>query len=92
MALSDSLPQINLGVQGRTQEGSHKYPPSTNGERVVKSMGLKVLWVVTAETTSSRDWRIFPSPSVPCLNCGGGDRWCCYLSLRSIVPLGISPS
>ncbi|GFW82597.1 uncharacterized protein TNCV_3491691 [Trichonephila clavipes] len=21
-----------------------------------------------------RDWRIFPSPSVPCRNCGGGDR------------------
>ncbi|GFV13156.1 uncharacterized protein TNCV_4070961 [Trichonephila clavipes] len=27
-----------------------------------------------------RDWRIFLSPSVPCRNCGGGDRWCCHLS------------
>ncbi|GFX78703.1 hypothetical protein TNCV_31431 [Trichonephila clavipes] len=27
-----------------------------------------------------RDWRIFPSPQVPCLNCGGGDRWCHHLS------------
>ncbi|GFU81802.1 RNase H domain-containing protein [Trichonephila clavipes] len=38
-----------------------------------------------------RDWRIFPSPSVPCRNCGGGDRWCRHLSslqgisLRKIV-------
>ncbi|GFY19756.1 uncharacterized protein TNCV_4649281 [Trichonephila clavipes] len=27
-----------------------------------------------------KDWRIFPSTSVPCLNCGGGDRCCRYLS------------
>ncbi|GFU63305.1 uncharacterized protein TNCV_661391 [Trichonephila clavipes] len=26
-----------------------------------------------------RDWRIFPSPSVPCRNCGGEDRWCRHL-------------
>ncbi|GFU62725.1 uncharacterized protein TNCV_1519031 [Trichonephila clavipes] len=32
-------------------------------------------------------WRIFPSPSVPCLNYGGGDRWCRHLS----SPWGISP-
>ncbi|GFU97315.1 hypothetical protein TNCV_3889301 [Trichonephila clavipes] len=25
-----------------------------------------------------RDWRIFPSPPVPCRNCGGGHRWCCH--------------
>ncbi|GFW25171.1 uncharacterized protein TNCV_2262291 [Trichonephila clavipes] len=29
---------------------------------------------------SARDWRIFPSPSVQCLNWGGGDRWCRHLS------------
>ncbi|GFX82464.1 uncharacterized protein TNCV_2166121 [Trichonephila clavipes] len=44
---------------------------------LVKSVGPKVLW---AEITSAEDWRIFPSPSVPCLNCGGGHRWCCHLS------------
>ncbi|GFW36629.1 hypothetical protein TNCV_1956291 [Trichonephila clavipes] len=27
-----------------------------------------------------RDWRIFPSPSVPCINGEGGDRWCRHLS------------
>ncbi|GFT30456.1 hypothetical protein TNCV_2377441 [Trichonephila clavipes] len=25
-------------------------------------------------------WRIFPSPPVLCLNCGGGDQWCRHLS------------
>ncbi|GFX50201.1 hypothetical protein TNCV_2782231 [Trichonephila clavipes] len=34
---------------------------------LVKSVGPKVLWVVAAETTSVGDWRIFPSPPVPCL-------------------------
>ncbi|GFW77339.1 hypothetical protein TNCV_924551 [Trichonephila clavipes] len=29
---------------------------------------------------STGDWRIFPSPSVPCLNCGGGDMGCRHLS------------
>ncbi|GFW67876.1 uncharacterized protein TNCV_3872061 [Trichonephila clavipes] len=34
-----------------------------------------------------RDWRIFPSPSDPCRNCGGGNRWCRHLSsLRGILP------
>ncbi|GFX19934.1 hypothetical protein TNCV_1434941 [Trichonephila clavipes] len=36
---------------------------------LVKSVGLKALW---AEIASTGDWRIFPSLSVPCLNCGGG--------------------
>ncbi|GFV19290.1 uncharacterized protein TNCV_1935071 [Trichonephila clavipes] len=44
---------------------------------LVKSVGPKFLW---AEITSAGDWRMFPSPSVPCLNCGGGDRWCRRLS------------
>ncbi|GFU24375.1 hypothetical protein TNCV_1264521 [Trichonephila clavipes] len=35
----------------------------------------KVLWVVAAKTTSVEDWRIFYTPPVPCLNCGGGDWW-----------------
>ncbi|GFX80177.1 uncharacterized protein TNCV_2108211 [Trichonephila clavipes] len=46
---------------------------------LVKSVGAKVLWAVAAETTGAGDWRIFPSPPVPCLNCGGGDRWCHHL-------------
>ncbi|GFV49950.1 retrovirus-related Pol polyprotein from transposon 412 [Trichonephila clavipes] len=40
---------------------------------LVKSVGPKVLW---SEITSAGDWRIFSSPTVPCLNCGGGDWWC----------------
>ncbi|GFT17504.1 hypothetical protein TNCV_4807471 [Trichonephila clavipes] len=47
------------------------------------SVGPKVLWVVTAETTGAEDWRIFPSPPVPCLNCGGVNMWCHHLSWRS---------
>ncbi|GFV88432.1 uncharacterized protein TNCV_1242451 [Trichonephila clavipes] len=43
---------------------------------LVKSVGPKVLFTVAAETTSAGSWRIFPSPPVLCLNCGGGDRWC----------------
>ncbi|GFU95277.1 hypothetical protein TNCV_4308761 [Trichonephila clavipes] len=27
-----------------------------------------------------RGWRTFPSPSIPCRNCGGGYRGCRYLS------------
>ncbi|GFX08640.1 hypothetical protein TNCV_4171391 [Trichonephila clavipes] len=41
---------------------------------LVKSVGPKVLWVVSAETMSAGGWRIFPSPPVPCLNCAGEDR------------------
>ncbi|GFV61664.1 uncharacterized protein TNCV_188221 [Trichonephila clavipes] len=59
-------------------------PPNTLGVHtecvLVKSGGPKVLWVVAAETTSAGDLRIFPFPPVPCLNCGGGDRWCRHLS------------
>ncbi|GFW65356.1 uncharacterized protein TNCV_396221 [Trichonephila clavipes] len=47
---------------------------------LVKSVGPKVLWVVATKTTSTGDWRIFPFPPVPCLNCGGGDRCCRHLS------------
>ncbi|GFW16941.1 hypothetical protein TNCV_2760691 [Trichonephila clavipes] len=54
---------------------------------LIKSVGTKVLWVVASETTSSRGWSIFPSPPVPCLNCGGRDRLCPHLSLRSTTCL-----
>ncbi|GFU72949.1 hypothetical protein TNCV_4636831 [Trichonephila clavipes] len=47
---------------------------------LVKSVGPKVLWAVAAGTTGAGDWRIFPSLPIPCLNCGGGDRWRCHLS------------
>ncbi|GFX10224.1 uncharacterized protein TNCV_1866221 [Trichonephila clavipes] len=61
--------------------GSIPVPPNTlrvHMEYVlVKSVGSKVLWAVI---TSAGDWRIFPSSSVPCLNCGSGDQWCHYLS------------
>ncbi|GFW98486.1 hypothetical protein TNCV_3791171 [Trichonephila clavipes] len=36
---------------------------------LVKSVGSKVSW---AEIASAGYWRIFHSPSLPCLNCGGG--------------------
>ncbi|GFW80189.1 hypothetical protein TNCV_460971 [Trichonephila clavipes] len=47
---------------------------------LVKSVASKVLWVLSAETTGIRSLRIFSSPPVPYLNCGGGDRWCRHLS------------
>ncbi|GFW90144.1 uncharacterized protein TNCV_1789661 [Trichonephila clavipes] len=47
---------------------------------LVKSVGPKDLWVVAAEIMSEGDWRIFPSPPVPCLNSGDGDQWCRNLS------------
>ncbi|GFX78469.1 uncharacterized protein TNCV_1295351 [Trichonephila clavipes] len=70
---------------------------------LIKSVGPKVLWTLVAETASAGDWRILPSPLVPCLNCGGGDQWCRHLSEASPTcltgfgyiysfPLGISPS
>ncbi|GFU09125.1 uncharacterized protein TNCV_1319641 [Trichonephila clavipes] len=50
---------------------------------LVKSVGPKSCGL----SHERRDWRIFPSPSVPCRNCGGGDRWCRHLSsLRGISP------
>ncbi|GFY04332.1 hypothetical protein TNCV_4414201 [Trichonephila clavipes] len=58
-------------------------PPNTlrvHTEYVFVLVGAKVLWVVAAETMSAGRWRIFRSPPVPCLTCGGGDRWCRYLS------------
>ncbi|GFU66833.1 transposable element Tcb1 transposase [Trichonephila clavipes] len=38
---------------------------------LVKSVGPNALWAVAAETMDAGGWRIFPSPPVPCLNCGG---------------------
>ncbi|GFW99737.1 uncharacterized protein TNCV_3419671 [Trichonephila clavipes] len=56
-------------------------PPNTHRVHteyvLVKSVGPKVLWV---ESRVQGDWSIFPSPSVPCQNCGGGDRRCRHLS------------
>ncbi|GFT36551.1 uncharacterized protein TNCV_1344991 [Trichonephila clavipes] len=63
-----------------------RFPMPPNTLRVhteyvlVKSVGPKVLWEVAAETTSAWGWIIFPSPPAPCLNCGGGDRWCRHQS------------
>ncbi|GFU54732.1 uncharacterized protein TNCV_1037771 [Trichonephila clavipes] len=37
---------------------------------LVKSVGPKSCEL----SHERRDWRIFPSPSVSCRNCGGGDR------------------
>ncbi|GFV47099.1 uncharacterized protein TNCV_197941 [Trichonephila clavipes] len=49
-----------------------KCPPSITKCVLVKSVKPKVLWAVAAETMAAGNWRIFPSPPVPCLNCGGG--------------------
>ncbi|GFU42823.1 uncharacterized protein TNCV_3140061 [Trichonephila clavipes] len=81
-------PWIAYGLDHRTpgRKTWVRFPMPPNTFRVhteymlVKSVGPKVLWAVAAETTSAGGWRIFPSPPVPRLNCGGGDRWCRYLS------------
>ncbi|GFW96819.1 uncharacterized protein TNCV_2159551 [Trichonephila clavipes] len=66
-------------------------PPNTLREHteyvLVKSVRPKVL---RESITSAGDWRIFPSSSVPCQNCGGGDRWCHHLSSHPAG--GISPN
>ncbi|GFY25020.1 hypothetical protein TNCV_2692111 [Trichonephila clavipes] len=77
-----------LGVEHRTPDRKAwvRCPNLPNNLRVhteyalIKSVGPKVLWAFAAETTSARHRRIFSSHSVSCLNCGGGDRWCRYLS------------
>ncbi|GFT12597.1 uncharacterized protein TNCV_5093852 [Trichonephila clavipes] len=43
---------------------------------LVKSVGPKFYGL----SHERRDWRISPSPSVPCKNCGVEDRWCRHLS------------
>ncbi|GFV36538.1 hypothetical protein TNCV_2260571 [Trichonephila clavipes] len=73
---SDSRPE-SLG----SMPDATKYPPEYV---LVKSVGLKSCDL----SHEFRDWIIFPSPSVQCSICGGGDRWC-----RHLLPLrGISPS
>ncbi|GFW13838.1 hypothetical protein TNCV_2097191 [Trichonephila clavipes] len=56
-----------------------KCPPVHVEYVLGKLVGLKVLWVVVAGTTGAEGRIIFPS--TPCLNCGGGDRWCRHLSV-----------
>ncbi|GFV53654.1 uncharacterized protein TNCV_1042611 [Trichonephila clavipes] len=68
-------------------EGLGSMPPNTlrvHTEYVlVKSVGPKSCGL----SHERRDWRIFPSQSVPCRNCGSGDRWCRHpSSLRGISP------
>ncbi|GFV68300.1 uncharacterized protein TNCV_2203311 [Trichonephila clavipes] len=48
---------------------------------LVKSVGPKSCGL----SHERRDWRIFPSPSVPCRNCGGGDRARSIFSALSLV-------
>ncbi|GFW37934.1 craniofacial development protein 2 [Trichonephila clavipes] len=79
-------PQNWLEHRTLDQKVRVRYPMPPNTLRVhteyvlVKSVGSKVFWAVTAETTGAGGWRIFLSPPVPCLNCGGGDRGCLHLS------------
>ncbi|GFV53835.1 hypothetical protein TNCV_4208861 [Trichonephila clavipes] len=58
------------GFDARCHHIPSEYTRSTCSEGIWWSAGLKVLWVVTAKTTSAGGWRIFPYPPVPCLNCG----------------------
>ncbi|GFT09191.1 hypothetical protein TNCV_4106201 [Trichonephila clavipes] len=68
------------GLEHRTPDRKAwvRCPMPTNTLRVhtvyvfVKSVGLKILWVVAAEITGARGWRIFPFPPVLGLNCGSG--------------------
>ncbi|GFS76386.1 uncharacterized protein TNCV_1620281 [Trichonephila clavipes] len=70
-----------VGASDSRPEGLGSMPPNTRRVHteyvLVKSVGPKILW---AEITSAGDRRIFPSPSVPCLNCENGDQWCRHLS------------
>ncbi|GFW53689.1 hypothetical protein TNCV_4815891 [Trichonephila clavipes] len=67
-------------------------PPNTlridTKNMLAKSLDPKVLWVVAAKTISAVDWRMFSFPPVPCLNCGGGDRWYRHISFRNPTCLG----
>ncbi|GFT93765.1 hypothetical protein TNCV_2111571 [Trichonephila clavipes] len=50
---------------------------------LVKSVGPKVLWL----NHECRGLENTSSPSIPCLNCGAGNRWCRRLSsIRGISP------
>ncbi|GFS71647.1 uncharacterized protein TNCV_4270421 [Trichonephila clavipes] len=44
---------------------------------LVKSVGPKVLWIESRVQGTGENFR---STSVPCLICGGGDRWWRHLS------------
>ncbi|GFX48989.1 uncharacterized protein TNCV_2797801 [Trichonephila clavipes] len=67
-----------------------RYPMPPNTFRVQTEYGLiksVVPKVLRAESRVQETGEYFPPPSVPCLNCGGGDRWCRHLSsLRGDSP------
>ncbi|GFT98150.1 uncharacterized protein TNCV_789641 [Trichonephila clavipes] len=74
-----------LDLRGPDREAWVRFPMPPNTLRMhteyvlVKSVGPNVLWAVATEITDAGDWRIFLSPPIPYLNCGGGDRWCRHL-------------
>ncbi|GFU37708.1 hypothetical protein TNCV_1465851 [Trichonephila clavipes] len=71
------------GFDARCHQIPSEYTNETNEYVLDKSVSPKVLWAVTEETKGAGDWRIyFPSPLVPFLDCGGGERWCRHLSCR----------
>ncbi|GFX17816.1 uncharacterized protein TNCV_2292651 [Trichonephila clavipes] len=41
-----------------------------------RAVGSLVVRTSDSRPEGLGDWKIFPYPSVPCLNCGGGDRGC----------------
>ncbi|GFW92835.1 hypothetical protein TNCV_1736281 [Trichonephila clavipes] len=60
-----------------------KCPPSTHGVRTREISRSKSLMGGHRKNHGCCGWRIFPSPPVPCLNCGEGERWCRHPSRRS---------
>ncbi|GFV58630.1 hypothetical protein TNCV_3519971 [Trichonephila clavipes] len=62
-----SMPDATKYPQEQVDERAHRNTCSLNGH------------ARAAETTGAEGWRIFTSLPVSYLNCGGGDRWCCYL-------------
>ncbi|GFW12094.1 hypothetical protein TNCV_4531591 [Trichonephila clavipes] len=72
---SDSKPEGLGSIPDLT-----KYPPSTHGVRAHKSSGSESLVGGRSRAHECRGLENIPSPPVPCLNCGGGDRWCRHLS------------
>ncbi|GFY30860.1 hypothetical protein TNCV_3120201 [Trichonephila clavipes] len=75
---SDSRPE-GLG----SMHDDTKYSPSTHGVSARQISGSECLAGCCSRNHGCKGWRIFPSPRVSCLNCGGGVRWCRQLSYRS---------
>ncbi|GFV91752.1 hypothetical protein TNCV_4763171 [Trichonephila clavipes] len=81
--MENSVSKSNLVVRASDSrpEGLGSMPDPLNVLRVHTEYVLVKSVVPKSSGLSHerRDWRIFPSPSAPCRNCGGKDRWCRHL-------------